>query len=72
MTRNEYLDWCKQDAKRYLDRGDLAGAVTAMLSDLNNNPETSNHPMINLGAMMMFGGLLNTKDEVEKFILGFH
>jgi hypothetical protein len=39
-TREEHLEWCKQRAREYLDRGDLANAVASMGSDLDKHPET--------------------------------
>jgi hypothetical protein len=34
MTREAYVELCKADARGYLERGDLRGAVAAMASDL--------------------------------------
>jgi hypothetical protein len=39
-TREEHLEWCKQRAREYLDRGDLANAVASMGSDMDKHPET--------------------------------
>ena len=39
-TRQEHLEWCKQRAREYLDRGDLANAVASMGSDMDKHPET--------------------------------
>jgi hypothetical protein len=39
-TREEHLEWCKQRAREYLDRGDLANAVASMGSDMDSHPET--------------------------------
>ena len=39
MTRAEHLAWAKQRALEYVDRGELAQAVTSMLSDLSKRPE---------------------------------
>jgi hypothetical protein len=40
MTREEHLEWCKQRAREYLDRGELADAVASMGSDMDKHPET--------------------------------
>ena len=40
-TRQEHLDWCKQRAREYLNRGDIRNGVTSMLSDLSKHPETA-------------------------------
>jgi hypothetical protein len=39
-TREEHLEWCKQRARAYLDRGELADAVASMGSDMDSHPET--------------------------------
>lgn len=39
-TYDEHLEWCKQRAREYLERGDLAHAVASMMSDLGKHPET--------------------------------
>jgi hypothetical protein len=39
-TREEHLEWCKQRAREYLYRGELADAVTAMAIDIDSHPET--------------------------------
>jgi hypothetical protein len=43
-TRDEHLEWCKRRAREYLDRGELADAVTSMGSDLDKHPETRGGP----------------------------
>ena len=40
MTRDEHLEWCKTRAQDYLNVGDVANAVTSMLSDLSKHPDT--------------------------------
>lgn len=70
--REEHLEWCKQRALDYARSGNLDGAWASMVSDLNKHPETYGHPAINLGAMLMMSGNLNTKDEIIKFIEGFN
>jgi hypothetical protein len=39
-TREEHLEWCKERAREYLDRGDLANAVASMGSDMDEHPDT--------------------------------
>jgi hypothetical protein len=39
-TREEHLEWCKQRAREYVDRGELADAVASMGSDMDKHPET--------------------------------
>jgi hypothetical protein len=72
ISRAEHLEWCKKRALEYVNRGDTSQAFASMGSDLGKHPETANHPAIQLGAMLLFGGHLNTPDEMRKFIEGFN
>ncbi len=72
MNRQEYLEWCKKRALKYVDRGDIDNAWASMSSDLSKHNETKNHAAIELGAMMLMIGHLSTADEMRKFILGFN
>lgn len=72
ITRAEHLAWCKKRALEYCDAGDLRQAWASMTSDLRKHPETENHGAIRLGAMMFFGGHLETQEEMRKFINGFN
>jgi hypothetical protein len=67
LTRQEYLNWCKQKALEHLEQGDTKNALTSMFSNLRKHPETANHSAIELG-----GGHLKTIDEVRKFIEDFN
>ena len=40
MNRSEHLQWCKDQALEYLDKGDLVNAIASMLSDLRKHDET--------------------------------
>lgn len=71
MTRSEHLDWCKQRALEYVDRGDLPNAFASMMRDLSKHPETANHIGIELGMVAMMGGDLGTADAMRTFIEGF-
>ena len=72
MTRAEHLEWCKQRARDYLARRDIANAVTSMLSDLSKHPETkksSEGPLAVLGIMTIQQGNL---EAAKRFIEGFN
>lgn len=71
-TRSEHLQWCKDRAMEYIKAGNAAQAMASMMSDLDKHPETKNHVAIQLGAMMMFGGMLSDLRETERFIQGFN
>lgn len=72
MTRAEHLQWCKDRALEYAEKGDLTNAWGSMVSDLNKHDETRGHGAIQLGMMMVMSGNLKTKDEMKKFIEGFN
>jgi len=69
-TRDEHLAWCKRDALAYLERGQLQEAVTAMLSDLDQHPETrgDNPYLTMLGMQAILNGDIET---CRRFIEGF-
>lgn len=72
MTRAEHLQWCKDRAMEYVRQGELQNAFASFTSDMGKHPETANHSALELGAMMLFGGLLSSASEVEKWIMGFN
>jgi hypothetical protein len=39
-TREEHIAECKRRARDHLNTGDIAEAITSMLSDLGKHPET--------------------------------
>ena len=71
-TREEHLAWCKQRALKYVEIGELDNAFASMASDLNKHKETRDHSAIQLGMMLRLGGHLSTRQEMDKFILGFN
>jgi hypothetical protein len=71
-TRADHLAWCKKRALEYVDAGELSQAYASMASDLGKHPGTEGHSAIQLGAMLMFGGHLNTPERMRKFIEGFN
>lgn len=71
-TRAEHLAWCKQRALEYVDAGDTRQAFASMASDLSKHDETCNHVAIEIGMMMLMGGMLDTPAEMGKFIKGFN
>ncbi len=71
-TRDEHLAWCKRRALQYVDAGDLTNAFASMASDLRKHSETRDHAGAQLGAMLLFGGHLDTAAEMRRFIEGFN
>jgi hypothetical protein len=72
VTRQEHLDWSKQRALEYVDRGDLVQAFTSMGSDLSKHDELRNHPGIQIGLQFLMIRGLSTRYEMRRFIEGFH
>lgn len=72
QTRAEHLQWCKDRALEYADKGDLKNAMASMISDLRKYPETSSHSAIELGVMLLMAGQLNTQYQMKDFIEGFN
>ena len=71
QTRAEHLQWCKDRAFEYADRGDLANAVASMCSDLRKHPETENHAGAQLMVIQAAAGLLDRPGELRRCIEGF-
>jgi hypothetical protein len=71
-TRAEHLEWCKQRAREYCDRGDAANGLTSMFSDLEKHPETAGHKGSQIGVMLMMTGGLRDPHEARRFIDGFN
>ena len=72
MTRTEHLQWCKDRAIEYLDRGDTKNAFASMLSDLKKNPETAGHIGCKLGMLLSMSGNLTDINDMRNFINGFN
>jgi hypothetical protein len=72
QTRAEHLEWCKQRAREYCDRGDAMNALTSMFSDLDKHPETAGHMGCEIGLMLMMAGGLREPTEARRFIDGFN
>lgn len=72
MTRAEHLQWCKDRALEYVDRGDTRNALASMFSDLGKHPETRGHAGIELGMRLLIAQLLNEPAKVREFINGIN
>ncbi len=72
MNRAEHLQWCKDRALVYVDSNDLDQAFASFSSDMEKHPETEKHSALELGAMLLFGGHLDTPGKMRKWIVGFY
>lgn len=71
MTRSEHLAWAKQRAHEYVDRGDLATAITSMISDLGKHEAWQGNGF--LGTMAMVAMVEpQTPFHIRKWIDGFN
>jgi len=73
MNRQEHVQWCKDRALQYVNKGDLTGAVTSMLSDLSKHPETkasSEGVCAMIGMKELMGR--PTAASIAKYINGFN
>lgn len=72
LTRSEHLAWCKQRALQYIDKGDINGAFTSMVSDLDKHDDTRGHHGCTLGMGMLMTGALSRPEDMRRFIEGFN
>jgi hypothetical protein len=70
-TYSEHLEWCKERAYKYIDKGDLAAAWNSFSSDMRKHRETAANPGLELGHVMVIGGQLARPEEMRKFISDF-
>jgi len=50
----------------------MKNAFASMMSDIRKHKETSNHPAINVGMLMLMSGKLSNAEDMRKFINGFN
>lgn len=72
MTRAQHLAWCKQRALAELDRGDLAGAVASMASDMRKHPETASAALFPLVSAAMADVAVGDAAAIRRWIEGFN
>jgi hypothetical protein len=66
ITKEEHLQWCKDRAMKYLDKGDYKNAVKSFISDMNKHIGTANHPALNY-LIFSCNSVLQTKEFIEGF-----
>ena len=73
MTRAEHLQWAKDRALEYADRGDVTNAMASLGSDLRKHPDTAASVAIVVDLMMPLAiGNFERPGELRKFIEGFN
>ncbi len=72
MTRDEHLAWCKKRVLEYLNEGDVANAVTSMMSDLEKHPDTALKKGSILTMLGMQAIMSGDNDAARRFIVEFN
>lgn len=70
MSREDHLAWCKRRALEYVEAGDLAAAITSMLSDMGKHPGTQAEGKA-MAALGMAAVIQQDELAVVRFIEGF-
>ena len=68
MNREEHINWTKNRAVALAQKGDFNQAFNSIVSDLDKNAETRNHPLILQGRMLKQLGELNNLSSILDFI----
>jgi hypothetical protein len=66
------MAFCKKRALEYLNEGDLANAMTSMLSDLEKHPETQNHAGKHLFMLAVLYVQNKDREGMRRWIEGFN
>lgn len=72
MTREEHLAWAKERALAEMEYGGPEQGLASIFNDMRSHHELRNHAAIELGAMLMFNGHLQTRAQVREFIKGLN
>ena len=72
VTRSEHLEWCKERANEYVDKGDLEQAFASFHSDMGKHRGTQEHLALQLGTMLLLSGNLSTGQQMRSWINGFN
>lgn len=71
-SRKEHLEFCKQRAFEYIEKGDLTQAWGSFMSDMAKHEETRNHPFLDTAVLLISDGHYSTKESLKKFINDFN
>jgi hypothetical protein len=72
-SRKDHLDWCKQRAIEYLDRGDIAKAYASMISDIGKWEGGDLYDALTLAYISMDAMLFRTTAaDMRNWIDGFN
>lgn len=74
-TRAEYLQWAKDRALAYVDKGELSEAMTSMLSAMNKREDTKFKSGSTLGVLIHLGIMHiqnNDTRKMRRWVEGFN
>ena len=66
----QFVEWCKEQARPYLDRGDIVNAIASMLSDLSKHEHTKSIAE-KLGPLGLLHAMNHDLPAARRFIEGF-
>ena len=69
MTREEHIEWCKERAREYLDKGDAPNAIASMISDLDKHTETKIAAQM-LGPVGVMEAAIGGLEGAKRFVEG--
>jgi len=69
-TRDEHLQWCKQRAREYLQRQEVANAIASMCSDLRKHPDFEGI-LKTMEPIGLLYAMQNDLDGATRFVEGF-
>lgn len=72
MTRAEHLQWAKDRAYEYCDKGDMTQALASFNSDMKKHDQLKNHIALEMMNMQVMGGLIKDAQQLRGFIEGFN
>lgn len=73
MTRAEHLQWCKDRANEYIERGEIAQGMASFTSDMTKHPETNKTMRNGLSHVIIMQALMtNNQRECTAAINGFN
>lgn len=74
MSRREHLEWCKERALQYVDRGLFTLAIASLGSDLRKHPETVGSVQLvsDIGVPLVMRPGSPDAAEIRNFIEGFN
>lgn len=71
-SRADHLQWCKDRANEYIEKGDLKEAFSSFMSDMSSHEETKDHLALEMGMSLLLSGNLSSPIQIKNWIDGFN